>query len=175
MLGLWSCNLSGLLKGDWSITSPYQSRTVLLNCMSLLLLVTRLLKPHLRILYSCPMSILRELSSSVMVCFLTALPGSTIGFRPIGKGEGGAGKEFNEALGGNVPREQFTGKHWEVGRPVCGVKAMLCFLDCPLVYSFNMAMYVNGRLLHGGLLNSIAILGIQGPGTWLIVLGRITI
>lgn len=34
--------------------------------------------------------------------------GSTTGFRPIGKGAGGAGKEFSEALGGNSPREQFT-------------------------------------------------------------------
>ncbi|XP_064652243.1 exostosin-like 3 [Lineus longissimus] len=34
--------------------------------------------------------------------------GSEHGFRPINKGLGGAGKEFNEALGGNVPREQFT-------------------------------------------------------------------
>ncbi|XP_064597614.1 exostosin-3-like isoform X1 [Liolophura sinensis] len=34
--------------------------------------------------------------------------GSGLGFRPINKGEGGAGKEFNEALGGNYPREQFT-------------------------------------------------------------------
>lgn len=31
-----------------------------------------------------------------------------MGFRPIGKGAGGAGKEFSEALGGNYPREQFT-------------------------------------------------------------------
>ncbi|XP_013787802.1 exostosin-3-like [Limulus polyphemus] len=34
--------------------------------------------------------------------------GSGYGFRPIRQGEGGAGKEFSEALGGNVPREQFT-------------------------------------------------------------------
>uniref|UniRef100_T1J3I4 glucuronosyl-galactosyl-proteoglycan 4-alpha-N-acetylglucosaminyltransferase n=1 Tax=Strigamia maritima TaxID=126957 RepID=T1J3I4_STRMM len=34
--------------------------------------------------------------------------GSGVGFRPIGKGVGGAGKEFSESLGGNVPREQFT-------------------------------------------------------------------
>lgn len=34
--------------------------------------------------------------------------GSNIGFRPIGKGVGGTGKEFSEALGGNHPREQFT-------------------------------------------------------------------
>ncbi|XP_013380983.1 exostosin-like 3 [Lingula anatina] len=34
--------------------------------------------------------------------------GSGLGFRPIGKGAGGSGKEFNEALGGNLPREQFT-------------------------------------------------------------------
>ncbi|XP_030387094.1 exostosin-3 [Scaptodrosophila lebanonensis] len=34
--------------------------------------------------------------------------GSHTGFRPIGKGIGGAGKEFSEALGGNYPREQFT-------------------------------------------------------------------
>ena len=34
--------------------------------------------------------------------------GSSYGFRPIGGGAGGAGKEFSEALGGNVPKEQFT-------------------------------------------------------------------
>jgi hypothetical protein len=34
--------------------------------------------------------------------------GSGIGFRPIGRGAGGAGKEFSESLGGNNPREQFT-------------------------------------------------------------------
>ncbi|KAF7284163.1 hypothetical protein GWI33_022414 [Rhynchophorus ferrugineus] len=34
--------------------------------------------------------------------------GSGRGFRPIGNGQGGAGKEFSEALGGNSPREQFT-------------------------------------------------------------------
>ncbi|XP_033726991.1 exostosin-like 3 [Pecten maximus] len=34
--------------------------------------------------------------------------GSGFGFRPVNKGEGGAGKEFSESLGGNVPREQFT-------------------------------------------------------------------
>ena len=34
--------------------------------------------------------------------------GSSYGFRPIGNGVGGAGKEFSEALGGNVPKEQFT-------------------------------------------------------------------
>ncbi|CAO1401237.1 unnamed protein product [Diamesa serratosioi] len=34
--------------------------------------------------------------------------GSNLGFRPIGKGAGGTGKEFGESLGGNHPREQFT-------------------------------------------------------------------
>ncbi|CAM9710521.1 unnamed protein product [Lampetra planeri] len=34
--------------------------------------------------------------------------GSGAGFRPIGGGAGGTGKEFQEALGGNLPREQFT-------------------------------------------------------------------
>ncbi|XP_073971807.1 exostosin like glycosyltransferase 3 [Rhodnius prolixus] len=34
--------------------------------------------------------------------------GSGMGFRPIGGGAGGAGKEFCDSLGGNVPREQFT-------------------------------------------------------------------
>uniref|UniRef100_A0A4D5S5W6 glucuronosyl-galactosyl-proteoglycan 4-alpha-N-acetylglucosaminyltransferase n=2 Tax=Ixodes scapularis TaxID=6945 RepID=A0A4D5S5W6_IXOSC len=34
--------------------------------------------------------------------------GSSFGFRPIGQGVGGTGKEFSEVLGGNVPREQFT-------------------------------------------------------------------
>jgi len=36
------------------------------------------------------------------------LLGSGMGFRPIGRGAGGAGKEFSESLGGNNPREQFT-------------------------------------------------------------------
>ena len=31
-----------------------------------------------------------------------------MGFRPIGGGAGGAGKEFCDSLGGNYPREQFT-------------------------------------------------------------------
>lgn len=34
--------------------------------------------------------------------------GSSVGFRPIGEGVGGAGKEFSQALGGNSPAEQFT-------------------------------------------------------------------
>lgn len=34
--------------------------------------------------------------------------GSGWGFRPISLGQGGAGKEFSESLGGNSPREQFT-------------------------------------------------------------------
>jgi len=37
------------------------------------------------------------------------LTGSSYGFRPIGQGAGGSGKEFSEALGGNIQREQFTG------------------------------------------------------------------
>jgi hypothetical protein len=38
----------------------------------------------------------------------TLLLGSGMGFRPIGGGAGGAGKEFCDSLGGNYPREQFT-------------------------------------------------------------------
>ena len=34
--------------------------------------------------------------------------GSSIGFRAINSGEGGSGKEFSQALGGNYPSEQFT-------------------------------------------------------------------
>ena len=34
--------------------------------------------------------------------------GSSIGFRAINNGEGGSGKEFSQALGGNYPSEQFT-------------------------------------------------------------------
>jgi len=40
--------------------------------------------------------------------FIHFFTGSEVGFRPIGKGAGGAGKEFSESLGGNYPREQFT-------------------------------------------------------------------
>lgn len=34
--------------------------------------------------------------------------GSSAGFRPVGGGEGGSGHEFSQAIGGNVPHEQFT-------------------------------------------------------------------
>ena len=34
--------------------------------------------------------------------------GSSLGYRPIGQGEGGSGKEFSQVLGGNLPSEQFT-------------------------------------------------------------------
>lgn len=34
--------------------------------------------------------------------------GSSAGFRPVGAGAGGSGREFSEALGGDRPREQFT-------------------------------------------------------------------
>jgi len=34
--------------------------------------------------------------------------GTARGFRPINSGEGGSGKEFSQALGGNSPQEQFT-------------------------------------------------------------------
>lgn len=34
--------------------------------------------------------------------------GSAAGFRPLGAGAGGAGRELSEALGGDRPREQFT-------------------------------------------------------------------
>lgn len=34
--------------------------------------------------------------------------GSSLGFRPIANGIGGSGKEYQESLGGNIPREQFT-------------------------------------------------------------------
>lgn len=44
-----------------------------------------------------------------VICHLyVSFLGSEVGFRPIGKGAGGAGKEFSESLGGNYPREQFT-------------------------------------------------------------------
>lgn len=46
----------------------------------------------------------------VYFCFCRAnfITGSGLGFRPIGGGCGGSGKEFSENLGGNLPREQFT-------------------------------------------------------------------
>ena len=47
--------------------------------------------------------------------FFFVFTGSGLGFRPIGRGAGGAGKEFSEALGGNYPREQFTSKYKFVG------------------------------------------------------------
>ena len=34
--------------------------------------------------------------------------GSSLGYRPVGQGEGGSGKEFSQVLGGNLPSEQFT-------------------------------------------------------------------
>lgn len=44
----------------------------------------------------------------IFILLFYSFIGSEVGFRPIGKGAGGAGKEFSESLGGNYPREQFT-------------------------------------------------------------------
>lgn len=45
---------------------------------------------------------------TLFIIYIILFVGSEVGFRPIGKGAGGAGKEFSESLGGNYPREQFT-------------------------------------------------------------------
>lgn len=63
----------------------------------------------------------RNLVTLILITFLPSHAASTnvfkithwcrpvqIGFRPIGSGAGGSGKEFSESLGGNMPREQFT-------------------------------------------------------------------
>ena len=52
----------------------------------------------------------RPFQTNCKILFFT-VSGSGLGFRPIGRGAGGAGKEFSEALGGNYPREQFTSKY----------------------------------------------------------------
>ena len=52
--------------------------------------------------------------SFIFISLIAVVAGSGLGFRPIGKGAGGAGKEFSEALGGNVPREQFTSKYYGI-------------------------------------------------------------
>lgn len=68
------------------------------------------------------------LTNCVLKVFVIVLIGSSYGFRPIGHGVGGAGKEFGEALGGNNPREQFT-----------GMLLLLAYLHYVLIY---MCMYV---------------------------------
>lgn len=55
-----------------------------------------------------PFSLYAQLPFDVVLPSDAKFIGSEHGFRPIGKGAGGAGKEFCEALGGNQPREQFT-------------------------------------------------------------------
>lgn len=56
--------------------------------------------------------------------------GSGYGFRPIGKGEGGSGKEFSEALGGNSPREQFTCRYY------------YCSLRKEIIYKFEYRFFL---------------------------------
>ncbi|KAK0080493.1 hypothetical protein PV325_013877 [Microctonus aethiopoides] len=55
-----------------------------------------------------PFSLYPQLPFDTVLSSDAKFIGSDVGFRPIGKGAGGAGKEFSESLGGNHPREQFT-------------------------------------------------------------------
>jgi hypothetical protein len=54
--------------------------------------------------------------------------GSGVGFRPIGRGAGGAGKEFSESLGGNNPREQFTIVMLTYEREQVSMNMVVCLL-----------------------------------------------
>ncbi|XP_059049058.1 exostosin-3 [Achroia grisella] len=55
-----------------------------------------------------PFSLYPQLPWDPMVTSEARFMGSAAGFRPLGAGAGGSGKEFSEALGGDRPREQFT-------------------------------------------------------------------
>ncbi|CAH4030754.1 unnamed protein product [Pieris brassicae] len=55
-----------------------------------------------------PFSIYPQLPWDPPVTSEARFLGSAAGFRPVGAGAGGSGKEFSEALGGDRPREQFT-------------------------------------------------------------------
>ncbi|XP_003748595.2 exostosin-like 3 [Galendromus occidentalis] len=57
--------------------------------------------------------------------------GSSFGFRPIGFGAGGSGKEFAEALGGNYPREQFTAVVLTYDRPQVLIEGISNFKGLP--------------------------------------------
>ncbi|XP_041973722.1 exostosin-3 [Aricia agestis] len=55
-----------------------------------------------------PFALHPQLPWDVPVTSEARFVGSAAGFRPIGAGAGGSGREFSEALGGDRPREQFT-------------------------------------------------------------------
>ncbi|XP_055871715.1 exostosin-like 3 [Biomphalaria glabrata] len=59
--------------------------------------------------------------------------GSNYGFRPVGRGAGGDGKEFGEALGGNSPREQFTIVMLTYDREVVLIQALHRFKGLPFL------------------------------------------
>ncbi|ESP03371.1 hypothetical protein LOTGIDRAFT_137450 [Lottia gigantea] len=59
--------------------------------------------------------------------------GSGFGYRPIGHGTGGAGKEFSEALGGNLQREQFTIVMLTYEREEVLIKAVLRLKGLPFL------------------------------------------
>ncbi|XP_059165262.1 exostosin-like 3 [Physella acuta] len=59
--------------------------------------------------------------------------GSNYGFRPIGKGAGGDGRDFSEALGGNSPREQFTIVMLTYDREVVLIHALHRFKGLPFL------------------------------------------
>ena len=84
-------------------------------------------------------------SSVLTVLNFSPLTGSNFGFRPIGDGLGGAGKEFSESLGGNWPREQFTSKCMFMCRCITPPQACSCFGHCPL----NCSRHANVRATDG--------------------------
>lgn len=55
-----------------------------------------------------PFSLYPQLPWDPVVTSEARFIGSAAGFRPLGAGAGGAGRELGEALGGDRPREQFT-------------------------------------------------------------------
>ena len=72
--------------------------------------------------------------------------GSAAGFRPIGGGEGGSGKEFSQALGGNVVQEQFTVVMLTYERELVLIDSLIRLYNLP--YLNKGTNYVNFACFH---------------------------
>ena len=68
--------------------------------------------------------------------------GSNSGFRPINGGEGGSGKEFSQALGGNVQQEQFTIVMLTYEREQVLIESLIRLYSLPYLNKGNIQLFV---------------------------------
>ena len=85
--------------------------------------------------------------------------GSNPGFRPINGGEGGSGREFSQALGGNVPQEQFTVVMLTYEREQVLIESLIRLYSLPYLNKGNIFLFIQ-RYINFTISNYIVTLNV---------------